>query len=118
MTLSSLRICLSIFLLAEIQSPIWASVSHIESVETAISSLRIPLRVSQDPPPGAISPPETLPQAQQESPLLLRAKDENGAPVVSAKVYLYTTEAAQAGSPRLVAVWETDFAGRVAMTGV
>jgi len=106
MALSSLRICLGIFLLVEVQSTLWALASNIESGESAKSPLRIPLRVSQDPPPGTLSTP------QKEPPLILRARDENGAPVVSAKIYLY------AEGPRLVAVWETDFAGRVAMTGL
>src|SRR5262249_21975070 len=105
MTLSSLRICLGIFLLVEIQSPVWAGVNHIESGESAMSSMRIPLRGSQDPPPGPISTPENLPAVQQEPTLLLRARDENGAPVISAKVYLYEVQDAQTGKnggPRLV----------------
>src|SRR5262245_50074644 len=52
------------------------------------------------------------PGSQQEASLLLKARDENGAPVESAKVYLYAEGA------RLVATWETDFTGRVAMTGI
>src|SRR2546422_4190068 len=106
MTLSSLRICLGIFLLVELQSPLWVGASNIESGERAKSLLTTPRQVSQDPPPGALSHP------QQESPLVLRARDENGAPVALAKVYLY------AEGPRLVATWETDSAGRVAMTGL
>jgi hypothetical protein len=113
---SSLRICLGLFLLVEIQSPILAFASDIESGESVTSLSRIPLRVSQDPLPltlpGTISPPGALPPAQQEPTLLLKARDENGAPVVSAKVYLY------AEGPRLVGMWETDFAGRVSMTGI
>jgi hypothetical protein len=112
MSLSSLRICLGIFLLVEIQSPLLARAGDIESGESLMRALRISLRVSQDPPPGTISPPEVLPTAQKDSTFVLRARDENGAPVVSAKVYLY------ADGARLVEVWETDFAGRVAMTGV
>jgi hypothetical protein len=118
MTLSSLRICLGIVLLVEIQSPIWAGASHIESGEPVMSSLGMLLRVSQDPSPLPSSGIIASSPAQQESPLLLRARDENGAPVVSAKVYLYAANAANTGSPRLVAVWETDFTGRVAMIGV
>ncbi|HEX5082991.1 MAG TPA: TonB-dependent receptor [Blastocatellia bacterium] len=93
-------------------------------------SLRIPVRVSQDPPPGTISTLETRPAAQQETTLLLRARDENGAPVVSAKVYLYAADTANAADAadaanfanfrgwRQVAVSETDFAGRVTMIGM
>src|SRR5262245_29694106 len=106
MTLSSLRICLSIFLLVEVQSPLQVGASNIESDEPAKYPLTILRRGAQGPPPGAIS---TTPQ---ESPLVLRVRDENGAPVTSAKVYLY------AEGPRLVATWETDFQGRVAMTGL
>ena len=112
MTLTLLRICLGIFLLVEVQSPLWVGASNIESGESAKSLLRAPLRVWQDPPPGTISPPRALSTPQQETPLILRARDENGEPVASAKVYLY------AEGPRLVATWETDSAGRVAMTGV
>ena len=53
-----------------------------------------------------------IPVTQQEVSLILRARDENGAPVESAKVYLYAEGARQ------VATWETDFAGRVAMNGI
>jgi len=106
MAISSLRICLGIFLLVEVQSPLWVGASSVESGESAKSHLRIPLRVSQDPPPKTISPP------QQEPPLVLRARDENGAPVASAKVYLY------AEGQRLISSWETDSAGRVSMTGI
>src|SRR5262249_10934439 len=106
MALSSLRICLGIFLLVEVQSTLLVTASNIESGESAKSPSRIPLRVSQDPPPGTISTP------QKEPPLILKTRDENGAPVASAKVYLY------AEGPRLVAVWETDFTGRIAMTGL
>jgi hypothetical protein len=130
MTLSSLRICLGIFLLVEFQGPILAGASRIERGEPVMSSLRIPLRVSQGQPPlslpGTISSSGRAP-AQQESQSLLRARDENGAPVVSAKVYIYAVDAVQdaydvqggqGGGPRLIGVWETDFAGRVALTGV
>src|SRR4030095_5100477 len=106
MTLSSLRICLGIFLLVEVQSPLQVGASNIERDEPAKSPLTILRRVAQDPPPGAISTPP------QESPLVLKVRDENGAPVTSAKVYLY------AEGPRLVATWETDFQGRVTMTGI
>ncbi|HEV2663300.1 MAG TPA: carboxypeptidase regulatory-like domain-containing protein, partial [Blastocatellia bacterium] len=44
--------------------------------------------------------------------MVLRVRDENGAPVVSAKVYLHAEGA------RLVGMWETDFAGRVTMSGI
>ena len=153
--LSSLRICLGIFLLVEVQSTIWGSSNNnrlskndlplssvgadtqfrpgfgarqgdgadtqvcpydkerkifapllIGSGESARSSLRIPRRAAQDAAPGGLSSP------QQETPLVLRARDENGVPVASAKVYLY------AEGPRLIGVWETDFAGRVAITGI
>src|SRR5215470_17965457 len=106
MALSSLRICLGIFLLVEFQSPLQVGASNIESDEPAKSPLTILRRGAQDPTPGAIS------TTTQESPLVLRVRDENGAPVTSAKVSLY------AEGPRLVATWETDFQGRVAMTGL
>jgi hypothetical protein len=112
MTLSSLRICLGIFLLVEVQSLPWVFAGDIENGESARTPMRIPLRVSQDPPPGTISPPGALSIPQQETPLVLRARDENAAPVASAKVYLYAV------GQRLVAVWETDFTGKVAMTGI
>src|SRR5262249_40376695 len=48
----------------------------------------------------------------QEPTVILRARDENGAPVASAKVYLY------AEGQRLISSWETDSAGRVSMTGI
>jgi len=44
--------------------------------------------------------------------MVLKVRDENGAPVTSAKVYVY------AEGHRQIAVWETDFAGRVTMTGL
>ena len=72
--LSSLQICLSIFLLIEGQA--------------------------------------ILSNPQQDLQLVLRVRDENGVPVASAKVYLYTE------GPRLIATGETDFAGRVTMTGL
>ena len=106
MTLSSLRICLGIILLVEFQSPIWVGASNIESSSSPKSLLTSYRRASQDPPPGAVSAP------QQETPLVLMVRDENGAPVTSAKVYLY------AEGSRPIATWETDFAGRVTMTGV
>jgi hypothetical protein len=118
MSLSSLRICLGILLLVEIPSPFWARANGIESGGSLMRALRIPLRVSQDPPPGTLTLPGTIPPtgaltpAQKDTPLLLRTRDENGSPVVSAKVYLY----AEGG--RLVEVWETDFAGRISITGV
>ena len=106
MTLSSLRICLVIFLLVGVQSPLQVGASNIESDEPAKSPLTILRREAQDPPPAAVSTPP------QEASLVLRVRDENGAPVTSAKVSLY------AEGPRLVASWETDFQGRVAMTGI
>src|SRR5215475_15472163 len=106
MTLTSLRICLGILLLVEFQSPFQAGAGNIESYEPAKAPLIILRRGAQVPPPGAISTPP------QESPLVLRVRDENGAPVTSAKVYMY------AEGPRLVATWETDFQGRVTMTGL
>src|SRR5262245_66681229 len=106
MTLSLLRLCIGIFLLVEVQSPLQAVAGNIESDEPAKSPLPILRRVAQDPPPVAPSTPP------QEASLVLRVRDENGAPVTSAKVYLY------AEGPRLVATWETDFQGRVAMTGL
>ena len=104
MTLSSLRICLGIFLLVVVQSPLQVGASNIESDEPAKSPLTILRRVAQDPPPVAGATPP------QEASLVLRVRDENGAPVTSAKVSLY------AEGERLVASWETDFQGRVAMT--
>ena len=112
MTLTSLRVCLGIFLLVEIQSPLWVGASNIESGDLAKSHLMTPGRVSQDPPPGALSPPVALSPPQQETPFVLRVRDENGAPVVSAKVYLYGEDA------RLISVLESDFTGRVAITGL
>ncbi|HEY6402464.1 MAG TPA: hypothetical protein VI479_13700, partial [Blastocatellia bacterium] len=61
MTLPSLRICLGIFLMVDIQAPIWAGVSDIESGESARLTLRLFLRDSQDPPNATLSPPEALP---------------------------------------------------------
>src|SRR5215813_7113919 len=110
MTLSSLRICLGILLLVEFQSPLQVGASNIESGEPAKSPLTILRREAQDPPPGAVSTPLSTPP--QEAPLVLRVRDENGAPVTSAKVFLY------AEGPRQVATWETDFQGRVAMPGL
>ncbi|HKC87851.1 MAG TPA: TonB-dependent receptor [Blastocatellia bacterium] len=104
MTLSSLRICLGIFLLVEVQSPIQVGASNIDRGEPGKSPLTILRREAQDPAPA---PASTPPQA---APLVLRVRDENGAPVTSAKVSLY------AEGERLVASWETDFQGRVAMT--
>src|SRR5215471_10121772 len=124
MTLPSLRICLGIFLLVEIQVTPRASVGDIESGERVKAPLNILLRVSQDPPPGSLSASGSISPPQQEPPLVLKARDENGAPVASAKVYAYAANAANdanaanSGSPRLAAVWETDFTGRVAMTGI
>jgi hypothetical protein len=106
MTLSSLRLCLGIFLLVEVQSPLQVGASNIESDELAKSPLTFLRRVAQDPPPTSVSTPP------QEASLVLRVRDENGAPVTSAKVSLYEEGA------RLVATWETDFQGRVAMTGL
>src|SRR5262245_40726224 len=112
MSLSSLRICLGIFLLVIVQSPLWVGASNIDSGDPAKSPLTTPSRVAQDPPPGTLSPPGAISPAQQEPPLVLRVRDENGAPVVSAKVYLHAEGA------RLVGMWETDFAGRVTMSGI
>ena len=115
MTRSSLRICLGIILLVEFQSPIWVGASNIESSSSPKSPLTSFRRAPQDPPPGAVSAPQQetpVSAPQQETPLVLMVRDENGAPVTSAKVYLYGE-----GS-RPIATWETDFAGRVTMTGV
>jgi carboxypeptidase family protein len=118
MTLSSLRICLGVFLLVEVQSPLRAPASNIESGPLAKFSLTTLRWAQQDPPPGSVSAPQqdpapgALPAPQQETPLVLRVRDENGAPVSSAKVYLYVEGA------RPIAIWETDFAGRVAITGL
>ena len=115
MTLSSLRICLGIILLVALQSPIWVGASNIESSSSPKSPLTSFRRAPQDPPPAAVSAPQQetpVPAPQQETPLVLMVRDENGAPVMSAKVYLYGE-----GS-RPIATWETDFAGRVTMTGV
>jgi hypothetical protein len=115
MTLSSLRICLGIFLMVDIQAPIWAGVGNVESGESARMTLRMFLRDSQDPPNATLPSPEAPPPAPQDRSLLLRARDENGAPVASAKVYLFATSAE---GQRLVAVWETDSLGRVPMAGI
>jgi Carboxypeptidase regulatory-like domain/TonB-dependent Receptor Plug Domain/TonB dependent receptor len=104
--LSSLQIFLGIVLLVESQLTLSGGANNIDSSESTRSPLITPRRRAQDPLPVPISAP------QQETPLVLRARDENGAPVAAAKVYLY----AEGG--RQVAVWETDFAGRVAMTGL
>jgi hypothetical protein len=115
MTRSSLRICLGIILLVEFQSPIWVGASNIESNSSPKSSLTSFRRAPQDPPPAAVSATQQetpVPAPQQETPLVLMVRDENGAPVMSAKVYLYGE-----GS-RPIATRETDFAGRVTMTGV
>src|SRR5688572_6222515 len=118
MTRSSLRICLGIILLVEFQSPIWVGASNNESSSSPKSPLTSFRRASQDPPPGQVSaspqdpPPAAVSAPQQETAFVLIVRDENGAPVTSAKVYLYGE-----GS-RPVATWETDFAGRVTMTGV
>jgi hypothetical protein len=101
--------------LVEIQSAFWVGANSIDSGDSASSQLRIPHRVAQDPLPGTISNPqqETPLGAQASAPaLVLKARDENGAPVESAKVYVY------AEGPRLVSVGETDFAGRVAINGI
>jgi Carboxypeptidase regulatory-like domain/TonB dependent receptor len=104
--LSSLQICLGIFLLFECQSTLSGGANNVESSESASSFLMTLRRGAQDAAPGSLSNP------QQETPLILRVRDENGAPVASAKVYLY------AEGDRQVAVWETDSTGRVAITGV
>jgi outer membrane receptor protein involved in Fe transport len=104
--LSSLQICLGMFLLVECQSTLSGGVNNVESGKSAMSSLMTLRQGAQDAAPGGLSNP------QQETPLIIRVKDENGAPVASAKVYLY------AEGDRQVAVRETDFAGRVAITGV
>jgi hypothetical protein len=104
--LSSLRICLGIVLLVESQAILSEGANNIESSETTRSPLMTPRRWAQDPAPGGLSNP------QQETSLILRARDENGAPVSSAKVYLY------AEGSRLIGVLETDFAGRAVMTGL
>jgi carboxypeptidase family protein len=115
MTLSSLRICLGIILLVALQSPIWVGASNNESSSSPKSPLTSFRRAPQDPPPAAVSAPQQetpVSAPQQETPLVLMVRDENGAPVMSAKVYLY------AEGSRPIATWETDFAGRVTMTGV
>ncbi|MGH9768663.1 MAG: carboxypeptidase regulatory-like domain-containing protein [Blastocatellia bacterium] len=104
--LSSLQICLSIFLFVEGQSALLEPAKNIESRESGNSPFMIFGRAAQDPAPGSPS------IAQQGLQLVLRVRDENGVPVASAKVYLYTE------GPRLIATGETDFAGRAAMTGL
>ncbi len=92
----SLQICLSVFLLVEGQSIL--SLSPHNSGNSG--------RLAQDPAAAGLSNPR---QALQ---FVLKVRDENGVPIASAKVYLY------AEGRRLTGVWETDFAGRVAMTGL
>lgn len=114
--LSSMQICLAIVLLVDVQSTLWEGANNkhrkilapplIGSGEPAKFPLRIPRRGAQDVAPGGLSTP------QQETSLVLRARDANGAPVASAKVYLYAEGSHQ------ITVWETDFAGRVALTGL
>ncbi len=104
--LSSLQICLSIFLLLNGQFILFESPQKIESGESGKSPLRTSGRAAQATAIGSLSNP------QQGLQLVLKVRDENGVPVASAKVYLYTE------GPRLIAVGETDFAGRVAMTGL
>ncbi|MBO0858167.1 MAG: TonB-dependent receptor [Chloracidobacterium sp.] len=111
MTLFSLRICISIFLLAEVQSAAgigcWVGASHIETSEPPLIILR---QAPQDPLPTTNTAPN------QEILLVLKARDENGEPVESAMVYLYAVNTVSSEGPRLVAVRETDFAGRIAIT--
>src|SRR5215510_1609965 len=104
--LSLMQICLSIFLLVVGQSVLLESPQNIESVESGKSPSRIFCCAARDPAPG------TPTNSQQGLQLVLRVRDENGVPVVTAKVYLYTE------GYRLIAVGETDFAGRVVMTGL
>ncbi len=59
-----------------------------------------------------VAPATSLSIPQQETSVVLKARDENGAPVESAKVYVY----GEGG--RLVTVAETDFTGRVALNGL
>ncbi len=104
--LSSLQICLCFFLLVEGQSTLWESPTLIKSVESRQSPLRVSRRAAQDNAPRSPSNP------LQGLLLVLKVRDENGVPVPSAKVYLHTE------GPRQIAMDETDFAGRVVMTGL
>ena len=104
--LSLLQSCLVIFLLVACQSILWESAKNIKSGESSKSILRISGGAARGIAPG------TLSNSQQGLQLVLRVRDENGVPVVTAKAYLY------AEGSRLIAVGETDFAGRVAMTGL
>src|SRR5262249_5625797 len=106
MMLSSVQIYLIIFLLVGGQLVLSEAPQHIKSDESGKSPLRISCCAARDPAPV---PPTN---SQQGLQLVLRVRDENGVPVVMAKVYLYSEES------RLIAVGETDFAGRVVMTGL
>ena len=104
--LSLLQICLCIFLLVEGQAVLFEPAQNIEIGESDKPHSRIYVRAAREAVPGSFSNP------QQGLQLVLRVRDENGVPVVTAKAYLYAEGA------RLIAVGETDFAGRVALTGL
>lgn len=104
--LSSLQICLSICLLVEGQSGLFEPAKNIEFGESDKTHSSIYGRSSRDAAPGSAY------NLQQGLQLVLRVRDENGVPVASAKVYLYAEGA------RLITMGETDFAGRVAITGI
>src|SRR5262245_58123619 len=104
--LSLLQMCLSIILLIEGQSVLWGSSKNIYSGESRKSPGGISGRAGLEAAPGTSS------NSQHGLQLILKVRDENGVPVVTAKVYLYTE------GVRLVAVGETDFAGRVVLTGL
>ncbi|MGH9751328.1 MAG: carboxypeptidase regulatory-like domain-containing protein [Blastocatellia bacterium] len=117
-----MQICLGIVLLVGVQSTLWEGSNNKHHkihaaplIGSGESAKFIPRRSAQAVASGGLSTQqqETPLGAQTSLPaLVLRARDENGAPVASAKVYLY------AEGPRTITVWETDFAGRVTMTGL
>jgi Carboxypeptidase regulatory-like domain/TonB dependent receptor-like, beta-barrel len=104
--ISLLQICLCSFLLVEGQSVLFEPAPNIEIGESDKHHSRIYRRAARNAVPGSFSNP------RQGLQLVLRVRDENGVPVVTAKVYLYAEGARQ------IAVGETDFAGRVVLTGL
>src|SRR5262245_37825611 len=104
--LSLLQICICIFLLVAGQSVLLRPTNNFVSGESSKSLRSGSGRAPQDAAPGTGS------NSQQGLQLVLRVRDENGVPVVTAKVYLY------AEGSRLITAGETDFAGRVVMTGL
>src|SRR5262245_27785239 len=104
--ISLFQMCLSIFLMVVGQSVLLESTQNIDSSESSRSLRSSSGRAAQDAAPGARS------NSQHGLQLVLRVRDENGVPVVTAKVYLY------ADGARQIAAGETDFSGRVALTGL